>query len=98
MSLGLSTARYLGSTPSRLTIASNSFLPQPVRWHDSCDSLYDSLVTAYLAPLRDVEVEDAHGAHLVRLPAAVQEEQLLPAHLEHPDDSLYDNLVTAYLL
>ena len=36
--------------------------------------------------LRDVEVQDTHWTHLVGLPGLVQEEQLLPADLEHPDD------------
>ena len=36
--------------------------------------------------LRHVEVQDTHWTHLVGLPRLVQEEQLLPADLEHPDD------------
>ena len=36
--------------------------------------------------LRHVKVQDAHRAHLIGLPGPVQEEQLLPADLEHPDD------------
>ena len=36
-----------------------------------------------LPRLRHVEVEDAHGAELVRLAGTVQQKQLLPPHLQH---------------
>ena len=71
-----------------------------VELHDSCDSLYDSLVTAYLHEAEEVDQQATH--HRLLLPQRLWGGELggteVARHLGHNScDSLYGSLVTAYL-
>ena len=65
--------------------------------HDSCDSLYDSLVTPYLV-LDPRPAQPCHSAPQATPRQRCALGQALPHHrLDDSCDSLYDSLVAAYL-